>query len=700
MEVETKNGNLLRVEFECCTVPRYNVCANKDWISWGKDNAYPNFLLFLDNRNAYHGSIIQAKSDYIFGKGLSYDKDELTMLQQAQYSQFLSRANDNEDWNDIFRKNCKPGEIFNGVCLQIVWKINGKCDVFSMNPGHFRTNAKGNKYYYCEAWSQYNSEGILLPNPNPEDHESYRTFNAFNPKIRTGAQILFYKAPFLTLEEYGHLYPQPNYIQVIQDVETDIEITNFHYNGLKNGMSASSIVSLFNGEPELPEQRKIAAKFKNKHTGSNNAGGFIINFVDKGGTPADIKNLTMSDLDKMFEVLGKRLQQNIFSGHRFDPILGGIMQEGQLGGAKEILEKYDKFVKTYIHNRQEMHLNIIRMIGDVNGVDLSELEVKQMTPVREELPVDQITVDILGADVIKKYLSKRYDIDVEESDIEVAKMEALPVNENIKNMKGAEYRRLQNMIAKFKAGKMQRSEIELWIKGHGLGQDYIDTVLGKQAQFSEEVDVVLKAFEACAIDDNTEDEIVHEEFICNGIEALESNFNAVKKVSEMKFEASLRDQILELLKGDPSLNAEKIAKQLGKNIKTVNESLKLLAEEELIIVGRAVNTPTQKGLDKKTVDIQYETYTVYEYVTRPNVPETETSSRNFCKRMMALSRSGKRWTKEGIDNIYASVKDQLAMPDFDPWIYRGGFYTNPDTQETTPYCRHIWKSITKTRRKQ
>ena len=696
MEVETKQGNLLRVEFECCTVPQYNVCANKDWVSWGKDNAYPNFLLFLDNRNAYHGSIIQAKTDYIFGKGLSYDKDELTMLEQAQYAQFLSRANDTEDWNEIFRKNCKPGEVFNGVCLQVVWKINGKCDVFSMNPGHFRTNEKGNKFYYCEAWSQYNSEGILLANPNPEDHSSFRTFNAFNPKIRTGAQILFYKAPFLTLEEFGHLYPQPNYTQVIQDIETDIEITNFHYNGLKNGMSASSIVSLFNGEPELPEQRKIAAKFKNKHTGSNNAGGFIINFVDKGGTPADIKNLTMSDLDKMFEVLGKRLQQNIFSGHRFDPILGGIMQEGQLGGAKEILEKYDKFLKTYVHSRQEMHLNIIRMMGEINGVDLSKLEVKQMTPVREELPVDQITVDILGVDVIKKYLAKRYDIDVEESDIEVAKMEALPVNDNIKNMKGAEYRRLQNMIAKFKAGKMKREEIELWIKGHGLGQDYIDTVLGKQA-FSK-IKCIEELFEAYAIDDNPEDEVISEEFIRGRVGGLEAEFNGLKK---SQF-ADLERQVLEALKGNPAMTEEEMAKRFGTDLDTIKNIF-----EALVVAGLITSTTTgillsEKALATRSVNLEYETYTVYDYILDPNKSyagnpnqiskDLLSTSHVFCKKLIALSNAGKRWTKEALDRITNEFGE-------DAWTYKGGF-TGQGDGEITPYCNHIFRALTKVRRKQ
>ena len=678
-----KEDNLIRVEFECCTVPLYYTSTSKDYITWGKENAYPNFLMFLDKRNSYHGMIIQAKSEYIYGKGLVYDKDELTMLEQAKYDAFLSRANDTEDWNDIFRKNCKPGEIFNGIALQVVWKINGKPDVFSMNPGHFRTNKNGSKYYYCEAWNYYNENGVLCQNPSPEKHESWRVFDKFDPNVRTGAQILFYKAPFLSLEEYGHLYPEPNYIQIIQDIETDIEITNFHYNGLKNGMSASSIVSLFNGEPEPAEMKKIAAKFKNKHTGSNNAGGFILNFVDKGGTPADIKNLTMSDLDKMFEVLGKRLQQNIFSGHRFDPILGGIMQEGQLGGAKEILEKWDKFLKTYIQHRQEMHLGIIRMFGGISGVNLSKLEVKQLTPIREELPIDQITVDILGADVVRKYLAKRYDINVEDSETEVSKMEALPVNENVKALTGRQRGAIQSIVNQYKKKKIQYAEAQHLIMGYGLGQDYIDIVLGKQQGFSEQVDAMLQAFEACAIDD-VEGEVVSEHFFHKGTEVHEFAY-------KQAFASTAASQVLELIKGNPNITNEQIAKQLGLEVDQINEIINSLIEKELMVDTAAGLSITPKGLATKPAEIEYETVTVYEYVTRPDVPEANTS-RPFCKRLLAMSRNGKRWTKDAIDNITNQFNE-------DAWSYRGGFYTNPNTQKTTPYCRHVWKGVTKVRRK-
>jgi DNA-binding Lrp family transcriptional regulator len=622
------------------------------------------------------------------------------------------------------------------MAIQISWKMNGKCDVYSMNPGNFRTNKDASKYYYCEAWVSQDGK----PNPYPQKHSSFKEFDKFNPQIRTGVQILFYKVPFLSVVEFEDLYPVPNYRSVIQDIETDIEITNFHYSNLKNGMSASSIVSLFNGEPEPEERKKIAKLFKNHHTGSSNAGKFLLNFVDKGGTPADIKNITTSDMDKMFELLAKRLQQNIFTGHKFDPILGGIMQEGQLGGAKEILEKFDKFMKTYVQYRQQIHLELIKMIGALNGVNLDQLEVKQVSPIsfskldpqvigfltpdeiRDELGLlpKEVTASS-GATAIRDALNTMSPL-VATKVLEamtpdevralaglkavttnplddngmpvVSQQDTSMVNSNLSNLTGRQYQGLMRIVRDYDKGKLNKEQALLMMSsGYGLSRDEAMTFLNiadedGQAFNSDKALLIESLFEKYAIDDNTEDEIISEEFvhIKDRTDALENEFKAVRKFAA----DNTQSQVLELLKGDPTLTAEKIAKQLGLEKEAVNKILETLVKEEAIILGDVISV-TPKGLERKAANVEYETYTVYQYVTRPDVPEAE-SSRSFCKRLLKLSNDGKRWTKDAIDNISNALGENA-------WTYRGGFYTNPDTLETTPYCRHCWKSVTKTRRK-
>ena len=60
--------------------------------------------------------------------------------------------------------------------------------------------------------------------------------------------------------------------------------------------------------------------------------------------------------------------------------------------------------------------------------------------------------------------------------------------------------------------------------------------------------------------------------------------------------------------------------------------------------------------------------------------------REFCADLLEITKT-KHYTFEKID----SLNNEFGM---NAWSYRGGFYTNGNTGETTPYCRHIWSAKT------
>ncbi len=78
------------------------------------------------------------------------------------------------------------------------------------------------------------------------------------------------------------------------------------------------------------------------------------------------------------------------------------------------------------------------------------------------------------------------------------------------------------------------------------------------------------------------------------------------------------------------------------------------------------------------------TYDVrYRYQEIPGIPPVKTESREFCRKLIQLNRL---YTRDEIDIISERI-------DRDVWRYRGGWYTNPDTGKTTPYCRHEWSQL-------
>jgi hypothetical protein len=150
------------------------------------------------------------------------------------------------------------------------------------------------------------------------------------------------------------------------------------------------------------------------------------------------------------------------------------------------------------------------------------------------------------------------------------------------------------------------------------------------------------------------------------------------KVGEISATLTGADKdVLKLLSDGES--SEAIAKALNTSIEDVAKRIATLRELEILTKGGEVNTLGKSVIDN--LDIPISRFEVrYTYRTRPNVPDPITQSRAFCVKLIELNRS---YSRQDIDNISVRV-------DRDVWKYRGGWYTNPDTQVTTPFCRHEW----------
>jgi hypothetical protein len=121
-----------------------------------------------------------------------------------------------------------------------------------------------------------------------------------------------------------------------------------------------------------------------------------------------------------------------------------------------------------------------------------------------------------------------------------------------------------------------------------------------------------------------------------------------------------------------------IAKATQSTIQQVAESIAKLTALEIISQGQVTDLG-QNVVDRAQAPVsQFEV--VYTYKERPGVPPVKTKSREFCLKLIGLNRL---YTREDINRISERV-------DRNVWNYRGGWYTNPETGASTPYCRHIW----------
>lgn len=138
----------------------------------------------------------------------------------------------------------------------------------------------------------------------------------------------------------------------------------------------------------------------------------------------------------------------------------------------------------------------------------------------------------------------------------------------------------------------------------------------------------------------------------------------------------LDKNVLSLLeKGEDSTA---ISKALEQPIEEIAKSIERLVQWDLYTQGEV--TDLAKNLIEQ-IEIPVDRYEIrYSYQEIPGIPPVKTESREFCSRLYGLKRL---YSRDDINRISERV-------DRNVWLYRGGWYNNPDTKRRTPWCRHEW----------
>jgi hypothetical protein len=95
---------------------------------------------------------------------------------------------------------------------------------------------------------------------------------------------------------------------------------------------------------------------------------------------------------------------------------------------------------------------------------------------------------------------------------------------------------------------------------------------------------------------------------------------------------------------------------------------------------RSLQIPKITKVEEKDVKIN-KIEILYSYEERHNAPRLKGKSRNFCRTLIDLDRL---YTRREIDGLSNGMGTNV-------WLYKGGWYSNPNTQAPTPQCRHIWR---------
>ena len=358
-------NDLRIVNLSTYTSPEIVETSNKEWVSYGADNAYFQYLIDRYNGSPTNNAIINGISQMIYGRGL----DALNSNKKPdQYAKMISLLK-----KDMVRKVCYDLKLMGQTAMQVIYSKDRKsiAQVEHIPVENLRAekcNDKGEieAYYYSDNWAKVKNVGNTLRIP------AYG-FSKENIEI-------MYVKPYRAGYKY---YSSPDYAGGLQYAELEQEISNYHLNNILNGLAPSMLINFNNGTPNAEERQMLENRIYEKFSGSSNAGKFILAFNDNPESAATIEPIQLSEAHLQYQFLSDESSKKVMVSHRVvSPMLLGIKDSTGLGNNAEELETASILMEnTVIQPFQTLLIDAFDTILSYNQISL-KLYFKTLQPLQ------------------------------------------------------------------------------------------------------------------------------------------------------------------------------------------------------------------------------------------------------------------------------------------------------------------------------
>ena len=352
---KTKVSEFGFVNLSTYTSPEVKEVNGADWIEYGADNNYFQFLIDRYNGSPTNNAAINGISQAIYGKGLNATDSNKKPNEYAQMVSLFKK--------DVVRRACYDLKLMGQAAIQVIYsKDRSKIVQLEHMPIETlraeKCDEDGNvpAYYYFNDWANIKKTDEPLRIP---------AFGMSNEEIE-----IYYIKPYKS----GFYYYSPvDYQGGLQYAELEEEVSNYHLNNIMNGLSPSMLINFNNGTPNQQERQLIETKIAQKFSGTSNAGKFILAFNDNKESQAEITPVQLSDAHNQYQFLSEESTSKIMVAHRIvSPMLLGIKDGSGLGNnAEEIKTASLLMDNTVIRPFQELLIDSFDNILAYNEISLN-----------------------------------------------------------------------------------------------------------------------------------------------------------------------------------------------------------------------------------------------------------------------------------------------------------------------------------------
>jgi len=335
------------------TAPPVVEHPRNDWVEYGEDNNYFQYLIDRYNGSPTNNAAINGISEMIYGRGLEATDSEEKPEAYAQMKELFSK--------DCMKKVCYDYKMMGQAAVQVIYsKDRSRIVQASHIPVETLRAEKAELgkvqgYYYHPNWSEIRRD------------EQPKRIPAFGTS-KDGLEILYirpYKAGF-------YYYSPVDYQGGLQYAELEEEIANYHINNIQNGLQPSMLINFNNGTPSKEIRDEIERSIYEKFSGTSNAGKFILAFNDSKELAASIEPVILNDAHQQYQFLSDESMKKVMVSHRIvSPMLVGIKDQTGLGNNAQELETASLLMdNTVVRPMQVTIIDELQKILEYNEIEL------------------------------------------------------------------------------------------------------------------------------------------------------------------------------------------------------------------------------------------------------------------------------------------------------------------------------------------
>ena len=340
--------------------PKETPVHGKDFIEWGDNNAYPDYLLSLNETVPTLRSIVNGTVDFIVG-------DDVTILPLHPGMDDGKMNGRGDTIGEQVEDIARDFETYGGFALQVIrGRDGGVAEIYHIPVRFLRANKECNVFYYCEDWGKRGKKDtIVYPAFIPGLKDKWMSLSD-EERNRHASSILYVKT------DHTHTYPVPVYAASVKACETERMIDEYHLNAIANGFCPSMIINFNNGIPTDQMKEEIERDVDEKFGGPRNAGRVMLSWNPNKESATTFETPNITDFGEKYKALAESSRERIFTAFRAYPNLFGLSTATGFS-----IEEFGEAFKLY--NRTAVR-PVQRMIADAYDKIYGEKGVLNIVP--------------------------------------------------------------------------------------------------------------------------------------------------------------------------------------------------------------------------------------------------------------------------------------------------------------------------------